>query len=248
MSCISDKVKRKQKRKTIFRYGKYFFPLWLCVFPVMATDFQQQLHDDAQHRLSHYAKQARWPRYTSNIAVWLPSNTDQLTPCQQALHIEPAQLNQPPWGRIPYTLSCSQPQWELRGRVEVEVRLPVWVANHNISRGTVLSADNLRRRTLAIDKLFSGFYTDRQQLIGKQAQRSVRAGQVLTPRQLSALLLVNKGDQVVIKVHGEGVSASMTGTALENGSQGDSVKVRNDSSGKLITAWVVSQGVVETHF
>ena len=45
-----------------------------------------------------------------------------------------------------------------------------------------------------------------------------------------------------------GFAATMKGEALEAGGPGDSVKVRNLSSGKVIQTWVVERGIVETRY
>jgi len=66
--------------------------------------------------------------------------------------------------------------------------------------------------------------------------------------EAEAPLLGERGDQVLIRVEADGVAASMTGEALQSGSKGEGIRVRNHSSGKVITAWVVERGIVETRF
>src|SRR5690606_20873548 len=73
-------------------------------------------------------------------------------------------------------------------------------------------------------------------------------GKEITLDQAEAPLLVERGDNVVIRVAQGGIQASMRGVALQSGSLGEGILVRNLSSDKEITAWVVENGIVESRF
>lgn len=240
--------KGKRERKRHFRYWKWLFPLLISAMPTLASPLATALKDHATAQLQAYAQRHHWPDYSSTITPWLPSTAQHLPQCQQALSFTSEQRRRQPWGRIPYQVSCAQPEWQIRGRVRVQVTLPVWVAKHNILNGQSLAASDVQQQPVRIDKLFYGFYTERTQLVGKAARRRMRSGQVITPALVTAPTLVSRNDHVVIKVAGNGVSASMAGTALEDGAKGQSIRVRNNSSGKEITAWVVARGIVETTY
>ncbi|EKE73972.1 lateral flagellar basal body P-ring biosynthesis protein, LfgA [Gallaecimonas xiamenensis 3-C-1] len=238
---------------------KQKLPLWKAALPLLALlqgqalatpgqDLQQALVKDAKQRLATYARQLDWPQYQAKASAWVPDSADHLPPCNQPLRLAPSRLGAEPWGRIPYDVSCSAPAWQLRARVEVKVSLPVWTARQGIRRGQLIEAADLLRRTLPLEGIYGGFVTDQRQLIGQQAKRNLRRGQVLGPGTVAAPLLVQKGENVVIRVDQQGVRASMKGVALSGGARGESVQVRNLSSGKEITAWVVDKGIVETRF
>ena len=65
---------------------------------------------------------------------------------------------------------------------------------------------------------------------------------------LTAPDLIKRGDEVVILAQKDGVSASMKGIALEDGSQGKKIRIQNSISGKEIRARVSGPGQVMTDF
>lgn len=198
--------------------------------------------------LAKRAKQLNWPAYDHHIDIWLPAAADRLEPCRQGLKIAPSRPNDTPWGRVPYTISCQDPSWRLRGRAEVQVWLNIWVARHDLARDRAIQRNDLLQQRLDISALHSSFTTEITQLLGHRPRRGIRAGQPVSPGLLAAEELVKKGDQVIIKARADGLLASMTGTALDDGARQQEIKVRNHSSGKVISAWVVGRGIVETRF
>lgn len=251
MNYKQDTLKRKAKRKQKLPLWKTALPLLLLTLPVLswAEDLSQALRGDARTRLASYARQAAWPRdYKVRTSAWLPASTKELPPCETGLAMAPSNANDKPWGRIPYDVSCPSPQWQLRARVEVTVTLSVWTARRSVRRGENLSQGDLLRRPVVLDDIYGGFITDASQLLGYEARRNLRSGQVLSANMVAPPMLVRKGEDVVIRVRVQGVTASMKGQALSDGGKGDSIRVRNLSSGKELSAWVVEKGVVETRF
>ena len=257
--------KGKAGRKRSLPLRKWLFPLLLLGVAggpaTAAADIQQptgiqghaavleqRLTTEARGRLAARARQLQWGDYQAEIQVWLPGSAERLGPCQRGLEVAPARSDSPPWGRLAYTVSCEQPGWRLRARVEARVWMKVWTARHEIARNRKLEADDLVLVRTDISSLHSGFTTDRRQLIGHRTERSIRAGQPVSPGLLTAEVLVHRHDNVVIRAHAQGLTATMTGTALEDGARHEEVKVRNHSSDRTISAWVVERGVVETRF
>lgn len=251
MNYKQHTLKRKARRKQKLPLWKATLPLLLLTLPVLswAGDLSQALRSDARARLASYARQAAWPRdYKVRTSAWLPASAKELPPCETGFAFAPSNANDKPWGRIPYDVSCQSPQWQLRARVEVTVTLSVWTARRSVRRGDNLSQGDLVRRPVVLDDIYGGFITDANQLLGYEARRNLRSGQVLSANMVAPPMLVRKGEDVVIRVRVKGVTASMKGQALSDGGKGDSIRVRNLSSGKELSAWVVEKGVVETRF
>lgn len=208
----------------------------------------QQLEAYARDRLTHYLESLKWEQAEPEVAVWLPQGAAHLPACQQAVHITPASQTGRPWGRQLYRLSCPQPAWELSGRVDLSLQLPVLVARHDLPKNHLLQPADLQPKTLEVSRLIRDFTTNPADLLGRKTVRRIRIGQLLEPSQLQAALLVHKGDLVLIRAGSDGFAATMQGEALEEGSKGDGIKVRNSSSGRIIQGWIVETGVVETRF
>lgn len=245
--------KGKYRRKYVFPPRKWWLSpfLGLCLAgtgPVMAADYADLIRQSATAEVKNYAKRRGWVNYHYEVTPGLPASQDQMPPCTGQVVARRASRQSQIWGRVPYVLSCSSPEWELRAHASVSLVVPVVVAKRNISRGERLdrSVMKLEKRDLA--RVYRDFVTDIRLLAGQRARRSVRAGQVISLSHAVAPLLVKRGDQVVIRAEGEGIYASTSGEALQDGSRGETIRVRNLSSGKVITAWVVEKGVVETRF
>jgi len=80
------------------------------------------------------------------------------------------------------------------------------------------------------------------------AKRRIRANQILSPDLIDQPNAVKRGERVKIIATHDGISAAMSGEALEKGSLGDVIKVKNLSSGNTIEAKVLEVGVVTSTF
>lgn len=78
--------------------------------------------------------------------------------------------------------------------------------------------------------------------------RSVTAGRLLTWRDISRRPLVKKGDLVEVTALEGVLSVTMKGLAMENGSRGDTVTIRNPESRKDFAAMVVAENRVQVRF
>lgn len=265
MSYESVAEEGKRGRKKSFPPGRVLFPLAGVLFPLLSPtpygvlasaraealsveQLTERVRQEADRRLMNHIRAQGWVNYRHQVAAWVPPSADRLGQCEGRLRVAPAQDQARPWGRIPYVLSCDQPAWEIRARAEVSLVVPVVTARRNIARGETLSRAALELRALDLGSVYGDFVTDLRLLDGKRARRAIRSGQVVSPDLAEAPLLVNKGDIVLIRVERDGVLATMKGEALESGSHGQGILVRNLSSGKEITAWVAEPGIVESRF
>lgn len=237
----------KRGRKWLLPPWLFLLPLGLLSAPVLA-DLAEMVKQDAEQRVKSYVRARGWVNYSYEVSAWVPSSASRLEACTRGLRVEPAQDSTRRWGRIPYLISCAEPVWEFRGRAEVSLRVPVATARRAIPRGEILDRSTVMLRTRDLAGIYGDFVTDARQLYGKRARRAIRSGQEITLDQAEAPLLVERGDNVVIRVAQGGIQASMRGVALQSGSLGEGILVRNLSSDKEITAWVVEKGIVETRF
>jgi flagellar basal body P-ring formation protein FlgA len=236
------------------RVRKWSFPPLGCLLPLLlasslaSADFTEAVKKNAEQSVKNYARTQKWTSYTYEVTAWVPASLERLGECAHPVQIAPAQDAGRRWGRVPYVLKCSEPAWEVRGRADVSVKVPVVMASRNISRGETFDPRWLKLEIKDLADVYGDFLTDMDSLAGQRARRAIRGGQIVTLDQATAPFLVERGENVVIRTSVDGVNASMKGEALESGTQGQGIRVRNHSSKKEITAWVVDKGVVETRF
>jgi flagella basal body P-ring formation protein FlgA len=120
----------------------------------------------------------------------------------------------------------------------------VLVAAAALPSGRAISAADVELQPRDISNLPDAF-SDSQAVEGLSPRSSLRAGQVLQKRQLQAAILIKRGERVRIVANTGGLQVEAPGEALEAGARDAQIKVRNSSSGRIITARVRGAGVVE---
>ena len=118
--------------------------------------------------------------------------------------------------------------------------LKVVVLSKNISKGQVISADDL----LLIDRpeaKFHGAFEKSSEVIGRKAKVSLASGTVLKARHLDTVYLVNKEDTVLVVAQNKKLSITTSATALEEGQLGDMIAIENINSGKVLKAIITGR-------
>lgn len=134
--------------------------------------------------------------------------------------------------------------WKLYVPTQVSVLAPVAVAARPLARGQRIGAGDLRLEKRELGKLGADVLKDPRQALDYVVTRSVAAGSVLTLRLLAAPRLVQRGHRVQLEAEAQGLSIRMAGVALDDGALGDTVRVRNPSSKRVVQAVVTALGRV----
>lgn len=84
----------------------------------------------------------------------------------------------------------------------------------------------------------------RAELVGKAARRTLLPGQPIPANAVSAPKVVSNGAKVRMLFEDGGLRITALGTALQSGSAGDTIAVRNMSSGLTVSGIVQTDGSV----
>lgn len=120
----------------------------------------------------------------------------------------------------------------------------VLVAARPIGRGQVLEAGDVLRRRLRIRELPPNALDDASLAVGKVARQTLRANEVLTGTVLESPPVVYRGDVVLLVAESRDLRVSAPGRALENGAEGEEIRVFNLSSRKQVYGRVRRDGTV----
>ena len=82
-------------------------------------------------------------------------------------------------------------------------------------------------------------------IIGKQAIRNISSGTLINVDYLVRPIVVRERDVVEIIYKSNNIKLKTRGTAMKSGVVGDTIRVKNDSSGIVVQATIVDKGVVE---
>jgi flagella basal body P-ring formation protein FlgA len=133
----------------------------------------------------------------------------------------------------------------VRGRVEILTDIAV--ATETIRKGTVIRPEQItmkRKNIVAADHpVFKP-----ENVIGMQAARTIGAGKVVEHDHITSPPVISAGDLVKV-IAGKGhLSISTKGVARSAGIIGDTIRVKNIRSNKLIYARVEGPGMVSVEF
>ncbi len=123
---------------------------------------------------------------------------------------------------------------------EVSVTLPVVSAVKPINRGQVV-----RESDVCLEKR-DFFHTDRigltelEAVIGQQARRLIHRGEMVRHRDLRPRPLIRRGDLVTVWSQAGGLRVKTVVKALEDGTFGELIEVRNEASGEKFRVSVVA--------
>jgi flagella basal body P-ring formation protein FlgA len=90
----------------------------------------------------------------------------------------------------------------------------------------------------------SSYYMDKEEIVGKMSRMTLLPNRPIPLVALITPRLFQQGSRVRIIFNAGGITASAVGTALEPGSLGDRIRVRNADSNLIVVGRVESDGSV----
>ena len=134
--------------------------------------------------------------------------------------------------------------WKLYVPVRIAVFDEVVVTRRSVVRGETLQADDLTLSEMDTSRLRKAYFTHIDDAIGLLSKRSIASGSVVHAGLLKRANLVKRGSKVEIIANFDGLDVRMRGEALADGGRGDRIRVKNLSSGRVVTGTVTGSGVV----
>lgn len=227
---------------------KLLLPLLLVVPPADADNgISAALKQHVEQELSNYQQRQSFKASKQKIDLRIADATQE-QPCDSWLFSRP-NADHPPIGRVGYRIECLQPSpWTSRAIAEVHVWTSVVVAAKTLERDTQIGIADIKLATFDLAKLNDAALFHQADVLNKRVRRRIAAGQSILSFQLESPELVQRGDMVTLVVKIDGFSASTRGTALEDGKLNERVKVRNNSSNKVLEGIVLGDGQVMVDF
>ena len=122
------------------------------------------------------------------------------------------------------------------GRLQRETDVPV--PARRIQANEVIAERDIKWVKVRQNRLPRGVIVDINELIGKSPKRWLRAGIPVRAANVQPPILVPKGSLVTIYLKVPRMMLTAQGKALENGSDGDVIRINNTQSNKVIEAEV----------
>lgn len=131
---------------------------------------------------------------------------------------------------------------QISGRAFKVTEVPV--LNRRLSSGDVITAKDLDWIKVRSRRLTRNIARSDDELIGMSVRRGSRIGRPIRLSDVQRPVMVAKGSRVVMELETKYMSLSASGSALENGGQGDVVRIRNLRSHKIVEGTVTGPGKV----
>jgi flagella basal body P-ring formation protein FlgA len=148
-------------------------------------------------------------------------------------------------GRNSIQVSCQQKSsWSLMLNADIEVWRPVVVLRDHINRGEKIQLSHLTLQQRNLAKLQRGYFKDLKQVTGNISKRSLKAGTAVNPSMINLPIIVERGQRITLRVQHPGLAVNMKGIALKKGRKGDSIKVKNSSSNRVLYGTIIHSDLV----
>ena len=150
------------------------------------------------------------------------------------------------WGRSRVGLRCLEGsvKWNVSLPVTVKVYGTAVVALNGAPAGTLLAPSDLTQAEVDLAEDPSPAVGDVPLAVGRMLTRSVRPGQSLRQSHLKPRVWFSAGETVTVQTQGAGFSVSGQAQALNEGVEGQPVRVRTES-GQILTGQAVGERRVE---
>lgn len=149
-------------------------------------------------------------------------------------------------GRTAVGVRCSGSRpWKVYVPVDVVVTEAVLVARKMLSRGHILTADDVVADKRNVSRLVGGYIADPAELLGQRLKHQVMGGKMITPSMLVADTVIKRGQSVTLVLRDSGLNITMSGKALMDGALNQRIRVENTQSRRIVEGLVRSPEYVE---
>jgi len=146
---------------------------------------------------------------------------------------------------ITVLIACKSENWRVYVPVKLKVTVPAVTAYVSLSRGQVISKQDVNISMVDLLRFRQQGFSSIQQVVGSKVKRNIVIGDVISNNDVC---VVCRNERVTIKAVKEGLVITTQGTALSDASLGEQVRVRNNKSNRIINAQVSAVGVVTVSF
>lgn len=239
-------------KKTFFRYGVLFFLLFslpTSAAKARSDNARKQIYVAVQLQASELirkeAKHRQWPEYQAKMNLFIPAEASQLPVCGNDLSVTPSDNERVDLHRLRMEVRCNEGRgWDLAVVVKPDIYLPIVVARRGLERGKVIAPADITIKKMNISSTRGNYVTHPDEVTGLTVKRRIRERQPVGLTQLASPVLVERGQRVTMIAELDGVQAQTVGEAMKKGRKGEIIKVKNESSERVVSAVVANAGVV----
>lgn len=134
--------------------------------------------------------------------------------------------------------------WSLYLPVDLTIFRQVVVATRPLAVGSTIGNDDIQLSEAEVGELLGQYLTESKDAVGMSVKRGIGQGRPIVMQQLEAPLLIRRGDAVIISAEADAMAVKMPGIALTDGRRGEQIRIKNQSSSRVVDARVTAPGQV----
>ena len=191
-------------------------------------------HKDLLRDVISFVESEVNPEASDDIKITaLPISTRiKLSNCRNEMKFEIAN-NRSFTRQFPVKVSCAQERkpWKTYVQVIISEMQQTLVLSRRVAKGARIEPEMIKLVSVDKHKVKHRSIVDTSAVIGGRSMRNMPKGYQIGQNDVC---LVCKGDDVSIIARSNTMMIKTSGTAIENGSKGESIKVKNTSSQRII--------------
>lgn len=224
-----------------------FCMLWLsCALLVIVTTkvsantmHQRLMLDAAQYvaaQLEAHSTQLNNPNKQTSLSPLPLDNRIIIEPCATdfSFAVAPEDLHH---NSISIRISCEDNNWFVYGTIKQERLIKAIVTNRLLVPNEMIGSGDITEQFIPENQVRHDVFHNITDIIGTKVKRRIRSG---VPLASNLLCFVCKGDRVNILAQTGGLMIKTDGIALQDGTIGETITVKNSRSKKEIKATVIN--------
>jgi len=169
----------------------------------------------------------------------------RLQACEQGLDVFNNTVNTG-LGNQTIGVKCNSPvAWTVYVPVKVKVLQSVVVAVKPLAANQIITTADVKLQQWDIGALRQGYINNIRHIIGQELKYPIAMGTVIKPKSVRAQKLVHRGEQIMLVALAGNMEVRMSGEALSDASLGQRVRVKNNSSKRVVEGVVDAPGIVK---
>jgi flagellar basal body P-ring formation protein FlgA len=138
--------------------------------------------------------------------------------------------------------SGSNQRVRVSGQVVEMIKIPT--LNHRISKGDVIKENDISWIKQRADRTQRDIIVQAEDIIGMTPKRHLRPETPIRTSDIQRPVLVSKGSLVTIVLKQAGLSLTSQGRSLDDGADGETIRINNTHSNRTIEAIVIGENIV----
>jgi len=131
---------------------------------------------------------------------------------------------------------------------KVFTKRKIFMMRHPGKQGDIIRKGDISAKEIHLTGRNSEYPATAEDIIGRVLKRDIAANTIITRQVLEDQIALQRGDLVNIVLEGRGLLVRTKGKAIDKGRIGDTVRVKNVTSGREVMGKVASGGTVVIQF